>query len=86
MRRQQVYVKVRSLCTRNAPSTGSERVDHIGKCQTGLWDAIVFSSKITSCNHSSDISRDPRHGLNQPAMRISGPDFTIMPAYSVVQP
>ena len=33
----------------------------------------------------SDISRDHCHGLNQSATRKTGPDFTIMPAYSVVQ-
>ena len=33
----------------------------------------------------SDISHDRCHGLNEPATRISGPDFTLMPAYSVVQ-
>ena len=33
----------------------------------------------------ADISRDRCHSLNQSATRISGPDFTIMPAYSVVQ-
>ena len=33
----------------------------------------------------SDLSRDCCHGLNQSAVRISGPDYTIMPTYSVVQ-
>ena len=33
----------------------------------------------------SDVSHDRRHGLNQSATKISGPDFTIMPAYSVVR-
>ena len=33
----------------------------------------------------SDISRDHCHGLNQSATRKTGPYFTIMSAYSVVQ-
>ena len=32
----------------------------------------------------NDIPRDGRHGLNQPATRISRPDLTITPAYSAV--
>ena len=32
----------------------------------------------------SDIPRDHCHGLTQSATRISGPDFTIIPAYCVV--
>ena len=24
----------------NAPSAGTERIDHIGKCQSSLWDAF----------------------------------------------
>ena len=35
-------------------------------------------------NLHSDTPRDRCHGLNQSATRISGPDFTIMPAYCVV--
>ena len=31
----------------------------------------------------SDIPHDRRHGLNQSATRLSGHDFTIMPAYCV---
>ena len=37
----------------NAPSAGTERIDRIGNCQSGLWDATFFSSKTTTCNHSS---------------------------------
>ena len=33
----------------------------------------------------SDLSRDCCHGLNKSAVRISEPDYTIMPTYSVVQ-
>ena len=33
----------------------------------------------------SDLSRDCRHGLSQSAVRKSGPDYTIMPTYSVIQ-
>ena len=33
----------------------------------------------------SDISHDRCHGLKQSMTRISAPDFTILPAYSVVQ-
>ena len=32
----------------------------------------------------SDIPYDHRHGLNQSVSRISRPDFTIRPPYSVV--
>ena len=48
-----------SMQTRNAPSAGTERIDRIGKYQSGLWEAIVFSSKTTSnsCNHSSWYSQ-----------------------------
>ena len=44
--------------TRNAPSAGTESIDRIRKCQSGLWDAIVFSSKTTcTSNHSSWCSQ-----------------------------
>ena len=35
---------------RNAPSAGTERIDRIEKCHSGLWNSIVFSNKTTSCN------------------------------------
>ena len=38
----------KSLCsTRNVPSAGTKSIDRIGKCQSSLWHAIVFASKIT---------------------------------------
>ena len=48
-----------SMQTRNVPSAGTERIDRIGKYQSGLWEAIVFSSKTTSnsCHHSSWYSQ-----------------------------
>ena len=38
---------------KNAPNAGTERIDRIGKCQSGLGDATVFSSESISCKHSS---------------------------------
>ena len=29
----------------NTPSAGTERIDRIGKCHSGLWDGITSSSK-----------------------------------------
>ena len=29
----------------NTPSAGTERIDRIGKCHSGLWDVITSSSK-----------------------------------------
>ena len=34
-----------SLDNENVPSAGTERIDHIGMCHSGLWDAITSSSK-----------------------------------------
>ena len=35
------------LLTRKAPSAGTERIDHIEKCHSGLYSSIVFKSKTT---------------------------------------
>ena len=37
--------KFRSV-NENAPSAGTERIDRIGNCHSGLKDGIIFSSKI----------------------------------------
>ena len=29
----------------NAPSAGTERIGRIGKCHSGLWDAVISPSK-----------------------------------------
>ena len=29
----------------NAPSAGTETIDHISKCHSGLWEAVTSSSK-----------------------------------------
>ena len=43
------------LSTRDVPSAGTERIDRIEKCHSGLCNSIVFSNKstCTSCDHSS---------------------------------
>ena len=41
----QLYGCNGSLTTRNAPSAGTERIDRIEKCHSGLCNSIVFSSK-----------------------------------------
>ena len=44
--------------TRNPPSAGTERIDRRQIWYlSGLWEAIVFPSKTTSCNHSSLYSQ-----------------------------
>ena len=47
------YLPSTRVITRNSPSAGTERIDRIEECHSRLWNSIVFSSKTTSCNHSS---------------------------------
>ena len=47
------YLPSTRVITRNSPSAGTERIDRIEKCHSRLWNSVVFSSKTTSCNHSS---------------------------------
>ena len=65
-----------------------DRLDNVEECVVYMWflrgvdrHRNVFQIIIKH----SDISRNHRHGLNQSATRKTGPHFTIMPAYSVVQ-
>ena len=56
-------------------------------CATSTIQFTSFSVTNSPKGQSdvSGVSRDRCHGLNQSAKRISGPDFTITPAYSVLQ-
>ena len=40
-----MFAKSGSEIDEDAPSTGTERVDCISKCHSGVWDAITFSKK-----------------------------------------